>query len=232
MRLLVTVTTVWLYFYSQSPLMIVLICITDTVTCLLVTCLQYRPRERLLFTGGEDNLVNLWSADTGQIVHRIHDHQKFVWDLNHNHTHLATGGGDGRALLYDLRTLQPTEAFNDAHQGCCWSVKLHDLFPWCLLTAGDEDKCSSLWDRRSGARVMSLASHPANMPGVMTIGGEVETVVTVGVDAVVRVWDLRTGALVHEYKKLHKEKVWNAHIGSHGVSTASFDGTACLLKVR
>ncbi|TPX35322.1 hypothetical protein SmJEL517_g02195, partial [Synchytrium microbalum] len=105
------------------------------------SCLFDRSGKRI-FTGGDDQLVKVWCAETGWLIHSIRGHrtqlesgaQGVIQDMavNEDNTILATASSDMTVRLWDMDTFQPLGTLKPAKH-----ISLIAFSPSCL----DANKC-------------------------------------------------------------------------------------------
>ncbi|KTW25754.1 hypothetical protein T552_03367 [Pneumocystis carinii B80] len=87
-------------------------------------CVSWSPNGQYILTGGEDDLVTVWSFLDRKIVYRCQGHQSWVtgvsfdpWRCNKNHYRFGSVGEDGRLLLweFDADSLDKTKDFDQSN---------------------------------------------------------------------------------------------------------------------
>jgi WD40 repeat protein len=77
----------------------------------------YDQTGNRIFTGGDDNLVKVWCADTGWLLHTIRAHQTITrnntlymiidLDIDSDNTILVSSSSDKTIRVWDLKTFDP-----------------------------------------------------------------------------------------------------------------------------
>ncbi|EMR08218.1 hypothetical protein PNEG_03387 [Pneumocystis murina B123] len=87
-------------------------------------CVCWSPDGQYILTGGEDDLVTIWSFLDRRIVYRCQGHQSWVtgvafdpWRCNKNHYRFGSVGEDGRLLLWEFNadTFNKSKDFNQTN---------------------------------------------------------------------------------------------------------------------
>jgi WD40 repeat protein/serine/threonine protein kinase len=95
-----------------------------------------------------------------------------------------------------------------------------------VVTAG-EDGTVRVWDRHTGAQLMSVNALTSRVTGAQFVGGGSALVASSGGDGAVRIWDVATGALVRTMTG-HTDRIRFLGVSADGrrIVTASNDHTA------
>jgi WD40 repeat protein len=178
-----------------------------------VNCVSYSPDGRFLASGGEDRLVLVREATTGEIRHR-----------------LSKEGTDSQRQRADSpRAL----AFNDASRPRGLVLKLHsggilslafDASGRQLLT-GSSNGQAILWDAETGKELHSLRGHEAAINSVaFSPSGKVAA--SAGYDRVIRLWSVETGREIRSYQG-HRGEINSLAYGPQDtrLASAADDGT-------
>ena len=178
-----------------------------------MTALQGGGRSPLYFaTGSGDDTAIIWrqsktyevgaltsSSDSdnnvrwkGQILNGQHSDTVASIAFNSDGTKLATGGLDGKVVIWDgesgnyIRTL---DGVGGAIEWLTW----HPRGP--VVLAGSEDFTTWMWNADTGSCMQVFSGHRAEVNcGCFTPNGKL--VVTAGMDASLRVWSPREGTAV------------------------------------
>jgi tetratricopeptide (TPR) repeat protein len=100
------------------------------------------------------------------------------------------------------------------------------------IATASGDKTARLWDARTGALVLKLEGHTADVRAV-AFSPDGTRIATASEDGTARLWDARTGALVLQLKG-HRDEVNAVAFSPDGtrLATASYDKTAGLWDAR
>ncbi|MDP4511847.1 WD40 repeat domain-containing protein [Nonomuraea turcica] len=105
---------------------------------------------------------------------------------------LATGGADGVARLWDIRTGKTVRTLPEHGKGITAVAFSPD---GRTLATGGADGVARLWDIRTGKTVRTLPEHGKGITAV-AFSPDGRTLATGGADGVARLWDIRTGKTV------------------------------------
>ena len=83
------------------------------------------PNGKLVATGGNDLVVRIWSADTGELVRELTGHKRHIYNLafHPNGQHLVTGDLMGVLKKWDVRTWKQVFEFQGTKILVGWDVK-------------------------------------------------------------------------------------------------------------
>jgi WD40 repeat protein len=100
-----------------------LLSVVDLIFCLILyrlldlytsyyggfSCVCWSPDGKYVLTGGQDDLVSIWSVEESVIVARCQGHQSWVtavafdpWRCDQKNYRFGSVGADGRLLLWDF----------------------------------------------------------------------------------------------------------------------------------
>lgn len=129
-----------------------------------VTGLAFSPDGRWLATASADHTVRIWEGQSGQELAVLRDHRAPVNSVAFTATGeaLLSGGGEGRAILWDLRTLSTGGTVRQhlvltGHTGEITSVACSSRGD--LLATAGLDETVRLWDARTGKLRHTLRGH-------------------------------------------------------------------------
>ncbi|ODQ65506.1 WD40 repeat-like protein [Nadsonia fulvescens var. elongata DSM 6958] len=170
-----------------------------------ITGLDWSPLmnkgERLFATGGNDNLVKVWSfhddAESTEISDCSHENIPrciFTHDsrvarvaFHPSGRYLASASFDTTWRLWDL-TRETELLLQEGHAKEVFALAMHP--DGALVGSGGLDAIGRIWDIRSGKTIMILDSHIREIYGLDFAPCGVEVVTAAG-DGQVKVWDLR-----------------------------------------
>jgi WD40 repeat protein len=71
-----------------------------------VITVAFHPQKNVLASGGDDQVIRLWDADTGQGLAKLPGHMSRIWSVQFhpNGRHLISGSYDGTIKLWDIHT--------------------------------------------------------------------------------------------------------------------------------
>ncbi|EDQ87228.1 uncharacterized protein MONBRDRAFT_10098 [Monosiga brevicollis MX1] len=151
--------------------------------------LKWSPDGKLLASGGNDNLVNIWSAN-GELRHTLTDHQAAVkalawcpWQSNL----LASGGGtaDRHIRFWNTSSGNCVNSIDTQSQVCSllWSAEHHEI----ISGHGFSKNQLSIWKYPSLAQVTELTDHTERVLG-MAMSPDGQTVASIAADETIRFW--------------------------------------------
>jgi WD40 repeat protein len=158
-----------------------------------VNAVAYAPAGATLATGGDDGMVRIWDARTGQQQqHQLTGHNGTVNAVAYAPAGatLATGSSDGMVRIWDARTGQLQHQLT-GHDGAVIAVAYAP--DGATLATGGDDSTVRIWDARTGQLQHQLTGHIGAVTAVAH-APDGATLATGG-DRTVRIWDARTGQL-------------------------------------
>lgn len=151
--------------------------------------LKWSPDGSLLASGGNDNMVNIWSAD-GKRNHTLTDHQAAVkalawcpWQSNL----LASGGGtaDKHIRFWNTTTGNCVNAIDTKSQVCSllWNAEHKEI----ISGHGFSNNQLTIWKYPTMTRVADLTGHTERVLS-MAMSPDGQTVVSAAGDETLRFW--------------------------------------------
>lgn len=150
--------------------------------------------ERIV-SASSDTTVKVWNAnDASRSLRTLAKHTDYVKALAPVPNGVASGSLDGRVLVWDLvtgRTSADCSADMDDGQTRNGSVYcMAGSLDGNILVSGSTDRTISVWDVRTGTRVVHLRSHTDSVR-CLTMSRNASCLLSGASDATVRLWDLR-----------------------------------------
>ncbi|CAI0416444.1 unnamed protein product [Linum tenue] len=165
-----------------------------------VNCLKIgRKSSRILVTGGEDHIVNLWAIGKPNAILSLSGHNSGIDSVNFDSSEVlvAAGSASGTIKLWDLEEAKIVRTLR-GHMSNCISVDFHPFGEF--FVSGSSDTNVKIWDiRKKGGSIHTYKGHTRGVNAVRcTPDGR--WVVSGGQDNTVKLWDLTAGKLLHEFK--------------------------------
>lgn len=154
--------------------------------------LKWSPDGKYLASGGNDNLLNLWSSDLGQTsaVHSFNQHQaavKAVAWCPHQSSLLTSGGGtaDRCIRFWNVNTGSCLKTVDTNSQVCAllWSKEYKEI----ISSHGFALNQLTIWGYPSMTKVAELTGH-TNRVLHMAMSPDGSTVVSAAADETLRLW--------------------------------------------
>ncbi|KAI3498821.1 hypothetical protein L1887_34607 [Cichorium endivia] len=168
-----------------------------------VNCIKIGKKARRHFiTGGDDEIVNLWSIGTAASITSLTGHTSPIESVAFDSTEVlvAAGASSGVVKLWDLEETKVVRTLN-GHRSYCTALEFHP-FGGEFLASGSMDTNLKIWDIRKKGCIHTYKGHKRAISTIkFTPDGR--WVVSGGLDNVVKIWDLTAGKLLHEFK-LHE----------------------------
>ncbi|KAL9252064.1 Eukaryotic translation initiation factor 3 subunit I-like protein [Drosera capensis] len=209
-----------------------------------LTFLKYNREGDLLFSCAKDHTPTVWFADNGERLGTYRGHNGAVWtcDVSRDSKRLITGSADQTVKLWNVQT--GTELYTFNFDSPARSVEFSVGDKLVVITS------DPFMQVTSAIHVKRIAKDPSEQVGESALvikgpqgritravwGPLNRTIISVGEDATVRIWDSETGKLLKESDNEtgHKKTITSlckSADGSHFL-TGSLDKTAKLWDIR
>jgi eukaryotic-like serine/threonine-protein kinase len=174
-----------------------------------VNCLAFSPEEQLLATGSQDGTLTAWDLGTGQevVTYRGHDRGVFAVAYVPDGTRLLAVGDDRVVRTWDARRhperrlLRCNGAWQAAFSGDGRLVAAAGRTPTTPVFWG-----TMVWNAETGQELARFGNGEetayavAPSPDGKLVAAAVDVT---GMTGAVRIWDVRTGQLVHNRTQAH-----------------------------
>jgi autophagy-related protein 16 len=201
-----------------------------------VHALGHNTSGQMMITGSDDRMVKLWDSRNGRCLASLEGAVKAVMavDFSRDGTLVLGASGDFAIRIWTLQTNRI------CHTLTGHSAKLYTagFTPDSrLVYSGGYDRMIKLWDVTKGLATQtfhckSSCNDTCVTPEAGLVGG---TLVSVHLDAGVRLWDLRSGEFAHEVSGLHSQPVTSVMMhptNDRLVLVNSRDDTLSLIDIR
>ncbi|MFD8811055.1 P-loop NTPase fold protein, partial [Streptomyces sp. NPDC059627] len=182
----------------------------------LIRAVVFSPDGDLLATAGDNGVVRLRGAETGEERLAFTGLSQTFWELafNPDGDMLAGAGDDGVVRLWDPRAAEPGSG--EVHALTTdggWIASLVFSPDGAVLASAGYDNTVRLWDAETGEERRMLAGH-RHAPRTLTFSPDATLLAGAGLDGV-HMWDTKTG----------EEQVTAARNGPATAVAFSLDGT-------
>ncbi|OQR95314.1 hypothetical protein ACHHYP_00118 [Achlya hypogyna] len=165
--------------------------VMESQTSVAQTLLRWCDPAHMLFSTGNNKILNVWSVARGRIalVKQLYQHVDVVTDVLAVPQYDVVISSDMKRYIYlwDIQDCRPRGALVGHTHGVRQMVfsAMNDL----LLTAGFEFDAFG-WDISSKQRIMTLSGHRASLVGVQLARFHTERAVTADVTGVFKIWNI------------------------------------------
>lgn len=199
-----------------------------------VRAVAYSPDGRLIATGGNDNTVRLWNAETGAPFGEVARHNDDVYTVafSPDSTQFASASEDGILRIWDVSSGAMITEVVVEENIALWRL---DYSPdGTTIAVALNDGTIRLVDVATGIqRSEPLVGHRG---GVYTVAYSPDgrLIASGGIDNTVRLWDAQTGEPVGDPLEGHTNWVWTVAFSPDSTLLASggFDNTIRLWDVE
>jgi WD40 repeat protein/tRNA A-37 threonylcarbamoyl transferase component Bud32 len=197
----------------------------------LVHCVRFCPVGRRLATAGGDHVVRIWDAATLNELLPLTGHTQRVRCLafSPDGDRLVSGADDGRIRCWNAAPLperpphRPLRTFSGHEQ----PIHAVNLTPDGRRLISAEDHAARVWDLETGIGLLTYKY--SRYICAVAVRPDGQAVATGGSDQVIRIWDPRTGADLHQLRgHTHSIRALVFHPDGVRLASASHDGTVRL----
>eukprot|EP00049_Salpingoeca_infusionum_P001851 m.51523 g.51523 ORF g.51523 m.51523 type:complete len:467 (+) comp11241_c1_seq1:205-1605(+) len=175
--------------------------------------LKWSPDGRLLASGGNDNVLNIWTGE-GELKHRLTEHQAAVkalaWCPWQNNL-LASGGGtaDRHIRFWNSSTGNCVNAIDTKSQVCSllWSKEHKEI----ISGHGFSNNQLTIWKYPTLNKVAELTGHTERVLS-MAMSPDGQTVVSAAGDETLRFWTCFAADAKKKSKKTTTSSIVNAQL--------------------
>jgi WD40 repeat protein/class 3 adenylate cyclase len=187
--------------------------------------------NRYLLGGGDDGVVWLWDAQTGETLHQFTGHKGPVRTVifSSDGRLLLTGSEDETARLWDAQTgleLQQFTGHSDPIRAVAFSPDGQ------FILTGSDDQTARLWDTHTGTELQQYRGHTGPIRAV-AFSRDGKFILTGSDDQTARLWDVQSGQEIRQFIG-HTGQVSRVAFSPDGstVLTGSVDQTARLWETE
>ena len=179
----------------------------------------------ILVTGSTWNLLRVWEASSGNILHELEGHSGAVTtcSVSASVSLLASGSADGSVVVWDLLSGAPSAVLRGARNSgrvnaVAWSPDER------MIAAACDGACCNVWSCSNWSPKMSLKGHLSEVFGCC-FSPDSKEVVTTGADRVARIFDVQSGKELFELEG-HTKWVTACAWVRYTILSVSLDGSA------
>lgn len=156
----------------------------------------WSPDNNLVASSGEEKVIRIWNADTGDQVQFLGGHTKSVNSISWSPDgkKLASGSWDGTVIVWDLVSEEKLLIFDehrDLVSRVAWSPDGDKI------ASASGDKTVRIWDSQTGEVLTVLEKHD-DIVSSLDWSPDGKKLVSGSFDGKIRIWDLETGELINE----------------------------------
>jgi len=162
-----------------------------------VRAVDFSPDGTQLATASEDRTAKLWSVHSGKELRTLTGHQGMVWDVEFTPKgrSLATAGFDNTIIIWDPATgarRKNLRGHSDVVTSLAFTPEMSGLI------SGSYDRSIQFWEAKNPPvpELLTIDASPESVRAV-DFSQDGRFLAAAGQDRLARVWDLRTGKLVH-----------------------------------
>lgn len=166
-----------------------------------------------LISCSSDTTIKVWNAtDSKKSLRTLVEHSDYVKALALvQNGGVASGSLDGRVLVWDLVTgsvrIECGVDAEDAQERNGSVYCMAGSVDGNILVSGSTDKTISVWDIRTGDRVVRLRGHSDSVR-CLAMKHDAKLMLSGGTDSTVKLWDLRHERCIRSFDSYSNGSVW------------------------
>jgi WD40 repeat protein len=188
-----------------------------------VRAVAWSPDGKLIASGGKDNVVRIWEAASGRLIHTFAGHTDWIRSLEFS--------GDGRFLVSSaedrtVRVWNVAEGrIEHVFSGTYDDIRCVALRPdFGLLAIGSADNLVRLWDPKSGELMHVLSGHNRSVEKALFVGND--KLVSADERGVVMIWPFRPEIFTADPAGLYRKAEQTNGITFHDMDIVPFSSEA------
>jgi WD40 repeat protein len=150
-----------------------------------ILSLAYSPSGKIIASGGRNEPVHLWDADSGQLIRTLPEHWVWAVAFSPDGQYLATGGANKVVRIYEVESGKEVRQLK-GHKATIKAIAYSNDGA-ALVTAGDDAQVR-LWKAADGAEVATYQGHTFGVNAV-AIAPDTKSLASGSTDRTVRVWN-------------------------------------------
>jgi general transcriptional corepressor TUP1 len=183
------------------------------------------PERTLVAAGAEDAIIRVWNLETGQLVHRLFQHEQDIYSLvfSPDGSLLASGSGDKSVKVWDSKSGRCLFTLGADEVGPKDGVTSVDISPdGRLIAAASLDRIIRVWDLSTGYFLERYEGHADSIYSV-TFSRDGKSLASGSWDKTIKLWDL-------DGRRGQRGKCRTTLLGhSDYVVSVTFDGSGQML---
>lgn len=183
-----------------------------------VMAVAISPNKQVIASGGLDDQINVWSSQTGELLHSLPGHTKAVncLTISPDGLILVSGSDDEKIKLWNIHSATLIQTLTEHSR----DVNAVAISPdGQILVSGGDDRTIKLWRLKNGSPIRTLFAS-AGMIKAIAIHPKGVLIATGGLDNQIRLWKLATGELVNTLNG-HFNSVYSIAFSPDGQMLAS-----------
>ena len=188
-----------------------------------VLCLQFDPAEDIIVSGSSDRSVCIWQFSTGKLLHRIGSaHEDSVLNLKFGRRHIVTCSKDKTIKVWSRHALSPT--YEDENYPRRREAGASVRHPWYIIDVSSSTIPSSALLREPLKPYSLLMTIHGHSSAVNAIEINDKEIVSASGDRLIKIWNIRTGALKKTLTG-HEKGIACVQLDDHHILSGSNDNT-------
>ncbi|KAJ4958005.1 hypothetical protein NE237_025116 [Protea cynaroides] len=203
------------------------------------TSLAWSENAKTMAIGFSNSELQLWDAETSQMIRSLEGHRKRVGSLSWNRNCLTSGSYDRSIINHDVRARTSSTSCLQVHTaevcGLKWSRECN------LLASGGNDNTVYIWDAsnmKSSKFLHRFNDHHAAVKSLAWCPYQYKTLASGGglQDRCIKLWNLQTGKCINSIDTSAQIRglEWNRHrkeiLSGHGYSLTHQETNLCIWK--
>ena len=211
--------------------------------------IAYSPDGRIMATAGDDKIVRIWDASSGEQVHAFSGHTQLVSDVEFapHDAVLATASADKTVRLWNYETGE-LAATLEGHQhevgglafsrdgmllaSACGVLRLNKANPLSRFVTGETRGEVRIWAMSTLESSLEFEAHQTSVLDVC-FSPDGQTLATASADATVKLWDVKGSSATERDVLRYDSPVLAVSYSPNGryVATGEWDGQTRLWEI-
>ena len=200
-----------------------------------IRCLAYSPDGKSLISGGQDNVMRIWSVEDDRETLVVRGHASHVrdCDFSADGSLLLSGGRDQMIKLWKLEQYGESKVFGDSEasqQDAVLAARFsHD---GSQIVTASRDRTAALWDSRSQQLLQRFAEGHDFLASTSVFFAGGSKLATGAGDGTVRIWDVTIGTEVLKFEQTGRTAALDVKEDGSMIVTGGKSNTAVIWDGR